>query len=96
MRFEGAVPLVHVDAYRMKGPADIVELGLDEDMAGSACVAIEWPEMVEGALPADRLLVRLDHASDATRRATLSAMGPLSARWLAAVDLGGLASGNPQ
>lgn len=96
VRFEGDVPLVHVDAYRMKGPADVVELGLDEDMAGRACVAVEWPEMVEGALPADRLVVRLDHASDESRVAALSATGPESALWLGAVDLAGLAPGNPQ
>jgi tRNA threonylcarbamoyl adenosine modification protein YjeE len=96
VRFEGDVPLVHVDAYRMRGPADIVELALDEDMAGGACVAVEWPEMVEAALPDDRLVVRLDHVSDESRRATLSAAGPDSSRWLAAVDLLGLASANPQ
>lgn len=87
VRFDGPVALVHVDAYRMKGPADIVELGLDEDMAGGACVAVEWPEMVEGALPADRLVVRLDHASDERRRAHVSATGPESARWLDRIGL---------
>ena len=51
VRFDGRMPLVHVDAYRMKGPLDLVELGLDEDMAGRACVAIEWPEIVEGGSP---------------------------------------------
>jgi tRNA threonylcarbamoyladenosine biosynthesis protein TsaE len=87
VRFEGPVPLVHVDAYRMKGAEDIVELGLDEDMAGGACVAVEWPEMVEGALPGDRLVVRLDHASAERRVASVSATGPESARWLARAKL---------
>lgn len=96
VRFDGGVPLVHVDAYRMKGPDDFVELGLDEDIAAGACVAVEWPEMVEGALPADRLVVRLDHASDASRRAEISATGPESSRWLADVELAGLADGNRQ
>src|SRR6185295_6261940 len=86
VRFDGPIALVHVDAYRMKGPADIVELGLDEDMAGGACVVVEWPEMVEEALPADRMVVRLGHASAETRLAGVSATGPESARWLAAVD----------
>jgi tRNA threonylcarbamoyl adenosine modification protein YjeE len=87
VRFDGPVALVHVDAYRMKGAADMVELGLDEDMAGGACVAVEWPEMVEGALPSDRLVVRLDHVSDARRDAHVSATGPESARWLARAGL---------
>jgi tRNA threonylcarbamoyl adenosine modification protein YjeE len=86
VRFEGRVPLVHVDAYRMKGPADVVELGLDEDMAGGACVAVEWPEIVEAALPADRLRVELAHVDEARRRVVASATGPESARRLACVD----------
>jgi tRNA threonylcarbamoyladenosine biosynthesis protein TsaE len=96
VRFDGPVPLVHVDAYRMRGPADVVELGLDEDMAGGACVAVEWPEIVEGALPPDRLRVELSHVDESKRRAALSAGGPRSARWLASIDFDGLASGIPE
>lgn len=93
VRFDGPVALVHVDAYRMKGPEDVVELGLDEDMAGGACVAVEWPEMVEGALPADRLVVRLEHASDERRIARIAATGKAAAEWLARMDLSGPADG---
>ena len=96
VRFDGPIALVHVDAYRMKGPGDIVELGLDEDMAGGACVAVEWPEMVEGALPADRLVVELGHASDERRTARLSATGPFSAAWLARIEHERPARGNPK
>ncbi|NJN37010.1 MAG: tRNA (adenosine(37)-N6)-threonylcarbamoyltransferase complex ATPase subunit type 1 TsaE, partial [Nitrospiraceae bacterium] len=28
VRFDGEIPLVHVDAYRMRGPEDVIELGL--------------------------------------------------------------------
>jgi tRNA threonylcarbamoyladenosine biosynthesis protein TsaE len=88
VRFEGDVPLVHVDAYRMKGPADFVELGLDEDIAAGACVAVEWGEIVEAALPLDRLAIGLDHADEGRRIAHVRATGPRSAAWLAAA-LGG-------
>lgn len=92
VRFEGPVPLVHVDAYRMRGPADFVELGLDEDVARGACVAVEWPEIVADALPSDRLRIDLVHVDETRRRAIVSAGGPEAARRLAAVDFGGLAS----
>lgn len=82
VRFEGETPLVHVDAYRMKGPADVIELGLDEDMAGAACVALEWPEIVAGALPADRVDVGLEHAGEERRRVRIAATGPRSRAWL--------------
>jgi len=95
VRFDGPVPLVHVDAYRMKGPADVVELGLDEDMAGGACVAVEWPEIVEGALPEDRLAVALHPVDESARRAAIEALGPVAAAKLASIDFEGLASGKP-
>jgi tRNA threonylcarbamoyladenosine biosynthesis protein TsaE len=78
VRFEGSVPLVHVDAFRMKSGADLVELGLDEDMAGAACVAIEWPEHVADALPPDRLAIELSHRDETSRGARLVAALPRS------------------
>jgi tRNA threonylcarbamoyl adenosine modification protein YjeE len=96
VRFDGPVALVHVDAYRMRGPADVVELGLDEDMAGGACVAVEWPEIVVGALPADRLCIELSHVDESKRRVRVAAGGARSAEWLAATDFDGLAPGKPE
>jgi tRNA threonylcarbamoyladenosine biosynthesis protein TsaE len=87
VRFEGPTPLVHVDAYRMRGPADFVELGLDEETAAGACVAVEWPEIVASALPDDRLLVELEHVDERTRRVRVCAGGPDSATALAALDV---------
>lgn len=87
VRFEPAtddgVALVHVDAYRMKGPQDVVELGLDVDMAGGACVALEWPQNVAAAIPGDHLRVALEHVDEGRRTARLVAGGQESAAWLA-------------
>jgi tRNA threonylcarbamoyladenosine biosynthesis protein TsaE len=90
VRFDGPPPLVHVDAYRMKGPEDVVELGLDEDLAGGAVVALEWPEVVAEALPADRVDVAIEHTSEARRRVRITAGGAASERWLARLDCEGL------
>ncbi len=91
VRFEaapsGGPALVHVDAYRLRGPEEWTDLGLEEDLCGDACVVVEWPEMVAGALPADRLVVALDHVDGESRTARLHAGGARSARWLAAIDL---------
>lgn len=88
--FEGDVRLVHVDAYRMRGPDDVRELGLDEDLAGAAVVALEWPEIVEAALPADRVRIAIEHAAEDRRRFRVAATGPESAAWLARVDWSGI------
>lgn len=56
----GRVPLVHVDAWRMHGEADLDTIGWDE-IVGSrdAVIAIEWPSRVLAALPARRIDVTL-------------------------------------
>jgi tRNA threonylcarbamoyladenosine biosynthesis protein TsaE len=90
VEFEGPVRLVHVDAYRMRSAADIVELGLSEDLAGAAVVALEWPEIVEGAIPADAVRIAIDHVAEDRRRVTVSAGGATSSAWLSRVDWAGL------
>ncbi|MES2700545.1 MAG: tRNA (adenosine(37)-N6)-threonylcarbamoyltransferase complex ATPase subunit type 1 TsaE [Pseudomonadota bacterium] len=41
------LPLVHADFYRLKSPAEVEELGLDDYRDGAALLA-EWPEMAGG------------------------------------------------
>lgn len=50
--------LVHADLYRLSGPAELAELGL-EDIAEHAVTLLEWPDRATGFLPADRLDVAL-------------------------------------
>ncbi len=51
-------PVAHLDLYRLSGPEDLRELGLDEALEEGAAV-IEWPERLGSQLPADRLDIRL-------------------------------------
>ena len=50
--------IAHLDLYRLSGPDEIGELGLDEALDDGAAV-IEWPERLGGRLPPDRLDIRL-------------------------------------
>ncbi len=68
-------PIAHLDLYRLSGPEELRELGLDEAMVEGAAV-IEWPERLEGRLPVDRLDIRL--AIEAEGRA--AEIGPRG-RW---------------
>lgn len=63
--------LVHADLYRLRGQADAADLGLDEDLAGGAIVAVEWPERAPGLWPADALDVAMG-AVPASAGATVS------------------------
>ncbi len=53
-----AFAIAHLDLYRLSGPEETRELGLDEALEEGAAV-IEWPERLEGRLPPDRLDIRL-------------------------------------
>ncbi len=64
------VPLVHVDAYRLGGAAELDDLDLDTDLA-EAVVAVEWGEGVAERLSARHLLVRLHRRPDDVRTATI-------------------------
>ena len=51
-------PVWHVDLYRLAGPEEAVELGI-EDAFAEAVTLIEWPDRLATLLPEDRLTVRL-------------------------------------
>ena len=66
-RYDGAaLPVWHVDAYRLKPGDDVRDLGLAE--ASGGVVLIEWPERL-GAAPRATHTVRLQHADDGSKRA---------------------------
>jgi tRNA threonylcarbamoyladenosine biosynthesis protein TsaE len=50
---EGADEIWHADLYRLSGPEEVVELGLEEAF-GSAICLVEWPDRL-GAVPARAL-----------------------------------------
>jgi tRNA threonylcarbamoyladenosine biosynthesis protein TsaE len=72
----GDAELWHVDLYRLGGPREIAELGLEEGFANAICL-VEWADRLGAALPGRALLLELDFASDEDARiARLQARGP--------------------
>jgi tRNA threonylcarbamoyladenosine biosynthesis protein TsaE len=50
--------LVHIDAYRLNGAHELQVLGWDALLRDPQnLIVIEWPEKVEGAIPADALML---------------------------------------
>jgi tRNA threonylcarbamoyladenosine biosynthesis protein TsaE len=66
--------LFHMDAYRLESGAEAAELDLDWMLAEGALV-IEWPERVQGILPADALHVYLDAVAEEQRQMRFNARG---------------------
>lgn len=87
----GPLPMVHVDAYRLRGAAgetgdlDLDDLDLD-DALSTAVTVVEWGEGVVERLSPSRLEVRLtrpvgatpEHDGPGSRQVTVRAVG---ARW---------------
>jgi len=46
----GRLPLIHVDLYRLDR-ADLDEIGLDQDLAATGIVAVEWAERMSRRIP---------------------------------------------
>jgi len=84
----GRLPFYHVDAYRLRGAADLEAIGAEEWLGGDGVAAVEWADRTAAALPADVLEVRLEVTGESARRLTLRAGGPAADRLLAEVRTG--------
>ncbi len=71
----GRVPLVHVDAYRLGGVADVDDLDLDASTAESVTV-VEWGRGLVERLADEHLAIHLDRRDDDVRTALLVPHGP--------------------
>jgi tRNA threonylcarbamoyladenosine biosynthesis protein TsaE len=57
--YDGRLPLVHVDVYRIESVQELYDLGFEELVRDDAVTLVEWGDMIDGLLPVDRLDVRL-------------------------------------
>ena len=78
----GRLPLVHVDAYRLGGVADVDDLDLDASTDASVTV-VEWGQGLVEQLADEHLEVRLDRREDDVRTAELV---PHGAGWAQRLD----------
>jgi tRNA threonylcarbamoyl adenosine modification protein YjeE len=65
-RYEGSVPVSHLDLYRFASVSD-ADWGALEPYFDDAVVFVEWPEAAGPSLPALRLRVRLEHVDEKRR-----------------------------
>jgi tRNA threonylcarbamoyladenosine biosynthesis protein TsaE len=59
----GRLPLIHVDLYRLER-ADLDEIGLDQDLAATGVVAVEWSERLSRSIPAATIVNIADRGGD--------------------------------
>jgi tRNA threonylcarbamoyladenosine biosynthesis protein TsaE len=81
-QYRARLPILHVDAYRLTGAADLLALGFDELREGGIAV-VEWAQRVDPALAGCELWrIRLDHRLGGGRQATVTTPPGLEGKWL--------------
>ena len=56
----GDLAITHADLYRLSGPGEVAELGLDTD----GLLLIEWPDRLGSETPPGALTLRFAHAEE--------------------------------
>lgn len=82
-RYEGRLPLYHVDLYRIGSISEALDLGLEEFVGKDGVTVVEWAERALPAFPQDYLLVHFTAEGDTTRRLRLCGQGARGEAWLA-------------
>jgi tRNA threonylcarbamoyladenosine biosynthesis protein TsaE len=77
---EVRIPVLHVDLYRIKDPAEAEELGLDDARADSVLV-VEWPERLAAETWHDALWLTLSVADGGGRGLTAKVPAAWRDRW---------------
>ena len=74
--YDGDPPVHHVDAYRLSGPLELEDLGLEDILSPDAVVFVEWADRVAAALPDSRLELVLHITDDGHREIEVHPHGP--------------------
>ena len=60
-------PVYHFDFYRIKKEQEVLDIGYEDYVySGNVCF-MEWPELIEGLLPADVVKVNMEEGEDGGR-----------------------------
>lgn len=65
------VPLFHADLYRLAGPSEVAELGLEDYWERGGILAVEWADRAVGLLPPHTVTVRFEILGPRERRLTI-------------------------
>src|SRR5438045_4821896 len=74
--YPARLPIYHFDAYRLSGPREFAELGVEEYFHGDGVCLVEWADKVEATLPADHLRIEIEIVDENRRRFKLAPSGP--------------------
>jgi tRNA threonylcarbamoyladenosine biosynthesis protein TsaE len=73
--YEGRIPIVHCDVYRLRDAAEFEALGVEEYWCGGGVCLVEWADRVAHSLPAGAWFVRMTPLGTESRRIELELPG---------------------
>jgi len=83
--YPGRLTLYHVDLYRIGHPDEVLEIGLEEILADTGIVAIEWAERMDDLLPADRVGINITARAGDERHILVSHRSATAERFIKTV-----------
>lgn len=67
--YEGTkMPLYHMDVYRLDGPEDFINLGVEDMLDGDGVCIVEWSEKVSSELPKRTIKIEITPLEDESRQ----------------------------
>lgn len=70
--YRGRLPVHHVDVYRARSLTELLDLGLEELIAGGGVTIVEWADRCDPLLPARAIRVHIEGLGDEPRRITIT------------------------
>ena len=67
-RYQGRLTLHHMDLYRIDGPEEAWDLGLDEQLFDGGICIVEWAERAAEIFPPESMWMELDHVDFGDQR----------------------------
>ncbi len=75
--YRGRVPVHHADLYRIVDEDELYGTGFGDLVGGEGALLVEWADRIPGALPGERLVIRLAHhpTAPSSRRIEVEGVG---------------------
>lgn len=74
-KYEGRLPVYHLDLYRLGDVNEIYELGIEEYLYGDGVCIIEWAEKAYSLLPQEYILIKFFYTGEKTRKIEIIKIG---------------------
>ena len=80
-RYEGIIPLHHIDLFRIEGRNEFIEAGLDDYLIETdGLVVIEWAGRISEILPGSRYDIEIDYLNENGSKRKIRISRPLEGK----------------